>query len=284
MNWISFSSITANWIIVFALLVLASSSAMRVGIFCLSIEAIFLNTAICFALGNSFFLGLLYGIIAGIITSIIFYLMVVVFKLEEIVSGIALNLFSIGITSLFVISGSNSRYISLDSQFTINNIHLVLFIILSVLIWILSVYLLDKSVFRNRFIALGQSEETARISNISINGYRGIALLITGVLSIIAGLFFTISQGGIGTTQWNEGIGFLALGVAFASRGASFAGLSVAFILAIFRSISLIPTIPQWLPIPELILHSLPYIFVVLLIALFGLIKIERYKIVFVKK
>lgn len=265
--------ITWEWGIIFSLLVLAAIAAMRVGIFCLAVETIFLNTAIAFSLTcnlwNALFMGVIFGITAGLLTAIIFFLLVVMLRLEEIVTGIGLNIFSIGTSSLIVYLTTDQRYAVLSYS---NNVLNTLLMILVFFVWLATFFILNKSIFRARLIAVGQSTKTSKISNISVVHYRAFGLMLTGIAATTAGLYFAYIQRSVHLDQWNEGIGFLALGVAFASRGSLLMGLLVAFALAGFRALSLVPSPPEWVPAPDTLLPAAPYIFLISFIAVLRLV------------
>src|SRR5207248_5805639 len=112
--------------------------------------------------------------------------------------------------------------------------------------------------------SVGSLPDAAKLTNISVWVYRGVGLIMCGTLGSLSGIYLAASQGQVGVAEWDHGLGYLALGVAFASRGAVVRGILVAGGLALFRSVSFIPEVPRWVPMPETLLPMLPYVFVIL--------------------
>jgi len=273
---LTFFAITLEWGIIFALLVIASIAAIRVGIFCLAVESIFLNTAAGFILGfamtNSFLIGLVIGSVVGTSTAFFFFLFVVVLRLEEIVTGLGLNMLSFGVSSFAIYCIKGQKFISIS---LLANIKSQLILVIPALVVSVAIFfVLDKSFLKTRLIAVGQSPEIAKISNISVLRYRALGIALTGIAATTAGLYCAYIQSQFHIAQWNEGLGFLALGVAFASRGSLEIGVIVAFALAFFRTLSLMDSLPKWIPAPDALLPALPYVLVLFFIAfLSGLFK-----------
>ena len=125
----------------------------KVGVINIALEGILLIGAFFTTLGTyytqSVFIGILFGVGAGIIVALLHSIATITFKANQIVSGIAINLFAIGITKffckVFFNSSSNSARIAgletvniplLSSIPIFNNLFITLCVILLILSYI----------------------------------------------------------------------------------------------------------------------------------------------------
>jgi len=261
---------TINWFFIYSLLVVASIIAIRVGVFCLAVEGIFMISAFATAiLLNKEMLPLFsisLAVLSGLIVGLIFVLLAVKLELDEIIVGISINLFCIGFTSYVLLKYYLVKYLAVNNGYYLS---LPLAIISLILISV-SYYILDKSVYKNRFIAIGDFSNSAALANLSVFMYRNCSLLMTSILASVAGVYFSISQKGFSDSQWSEGIGFLAIGVGFATRNSIFWGIIISLVLAMLRTLLAFNTNSGgW----GIFRQISPYIFMLVLFALMPLFK-----------
>jgi len=152
------------------------------GVVNIALEGILLIGAFFTTLGTfytqSVFIGILFGVIAGLLVALLHCLAAITFKANQIVSGIAINLFAIGTTKffckVFFNSSSNSARIVgletvniplLSSVPVFNNI----FITLCIILLILSYIIIYKTKFGLRLRAVGENPSAADSLGINVN-------------------------------------------------------------------------------------------------------------------
>jgi len=262
---ITLAGISFDWFLIYTLLVMASAIAIRVGVFCLAVEGIFLTSA--FVIGMltqtyilSFF-PILLAITAGLFIGRCFLFLTEKLGLEAIITGMSLNLFCMGISSYLGYKLFNSTFLGIGDT---NNVYLPL-VLSAIVLLVMTFYFFEKSHYRNRFIAVGKSIDAAKFVNIPVIKYRACALFVTSLLSSIAGVFYFVSQHGVGNMQWHEGIGFLAIGVAFVAGNSITKGVLLALILAVFRTIAISLSVSKGGGLGVLIQIS-PYLFLLFIV------------------
>lgn len=186
-----------------------------------------LNGAFCSILTvfytHSAWLGIIGGIAGGLLTAWIHALVSVKFKADQIVSGVAINLFAIGITK-FVLrlvfgSSSNSSRVEglpvwhipgllMDSVW--NSVFGSPLIWLTIILIILSHIMLFKTVFGLRLRAVGEHPEAADTLGISVSWMRYSGVLLSGILAGLAGTYLALEQHQF-TDNMSSGRGYIAL-------------------------------------------------------------------------
>jgi len=196
----------------------------------------------------------------------------ITFKADQIVSGIAINLFAIGITKFFCMiifksSSNSSRIIGLDevnipvlsSIPVLNNP----FITLCVIILLISYYTLYKTKFGLRLRAAGENPQAADSLGINVDRIRYAGVLISGALAGLGGAWLAFDQHSF-TDGMSAGRGYIALAAMIIGKwnplGA--AGACLVFGLAESLSIQFQNTI-----IPTQFIQMLPYVITIVVLA-----------------
>ncbi len=146
------------------------------------------------------FIGVICGIAFGLLTAMIHAVVSINIKADQIISGIAINLFAVGITKfvleiLFHSSSNSDRIVGLP--------HLKLpfierspeiarllgnpLVLLTVFIVIASHFIIFKTRFGLRLRAVGENPEAADTVGISVSLYRYYGVMISGVLAGLGG-------------------------------------------------------------------------------------------------
>lgn len=208
--------------------------------------------------------GLFAGIIGGMITAYLHALISIRFKADQIISGVAINLLAVGMTKFFLKiffgSSSNSSRVEGLPNFTIipgggkiiESINQTVgnpIIILTILIVILSNIIIFKTVFGLRLRAVGENPQAADTLGIKVNFMRYIAVIISGALAGLAGVWLALDQHQF-TDGMSNGRGFIAIAAVIFGKwnpiGASIAcllfGLSEAIQITLQSTGTNIPT------------------------------------------
>ena len=211
---------------------LGGSLTYYAGIFNITMEGMMLSGAFFAVLGSYYFhswlVGILLAIIGSIIIALIFILFAVVLKMDEFITGIGLNLFSLGLTTylleqVFNVRGmfSNPNIVPIPSLGIplITGIPVIgevlsgqnLIVYLTLISVILVGYLVFKTRFGLRLRAAGYNRTCLDTSGVSANRIRIWSLLLCGVLCGLAGAFLSLGIVTGFTKGMSAGKGWISL-------------------------------------------------------------------------
>ncbi|GHO44308.1 ABC transporter permease [Ktedonospora formicarum] len=177
---------------------------------------------------NNVFLGVVGAIIAGGLIALIHAVVSINFKANQTVSGIAINLFALGLTNyvLFVQTAGQGipslsdslrlPQVSLGPLSTIPFVGPVLFqqnIIFYVAIVILlgTQFLLFRTNFGLRIRAVGEHPQAADTAGVNVRLIRYICVVASGALAGLSGAFLSLGIAGIFNSNMTAGTGYIAL-------------------------------------------------------------------------
>lgn len=241
----------------------------------------------------------LWGLIAGIIASVIFALIhglaSITFRGNQLISGFALNFIAAGLTVLVAQSvfgqGGRTPQLSGDARFppltlplsdeirTIPGIGPFWYEVVSghaILVYVafalvpLSWWLMYRTRYGLRLRAVGENPAAVDTAGVSVTRLRYSALIITGVLCGIAGAYMsTALQAGFGRDM-TAGRGYIALAALIFAKWRPVACLWACLLFGFFQALALRPDIVTAIlqfRVPGPILDALPYILTVLVLA-----------------
>lgn len=223
--------------------------------------------------------------LSGMLFSLFHAFAAIHMKADQTISGTALNLFAPAI-GLFIAKTTQDgvRYVSFKNEFIIDKIPVLgdipvigdllfknayISTYISLLILLISWFVLFKTRFGLRLRACGENPQAADAAGISVYKYRYSGVLISGLLAGLGGLIYIIPI----STEYNcnvSGYGFLALAVLiFGNWNPKRIGLAALFFGAMktlayaYSSIPVISTIG----IPTVVFRLAPYITTLILLA-----------------
>lgn len=212
-----FSAITAATPLLFA--ALGGLFSERSGVINIALEGLMLAGAftaavVTFQTGNPY-LGLLSGIGAGAATAVVYAVAVIRFEADQVVAGMAINFLMLGLPALIsgVIYDSTGSTPQIDqanklpTYFNGLSIASLLALLLVPVCW----YVLYKTWFGLRLRAVGENPEAADAAGVSVTSLRYSAVIISGVLASIGGVFLSTGQSSLFTRGMSAGRGFIAL-------------------------------------------------------------------------
>ncbi len=278
---------------------LAGLFSERAGIFDIGLEgkmlaAAFFSAAIAFTSG-SVWIGLLAGIGASMVLSLIHGLASITFRGNQLISGVALNFVASGITVLIAQSlfrqGGRTPPLSGPARF--NPIELPFAEALSgvpilgpfyaevisghgALVYIallcvpLTWWVLYRSRFGLRLRAVGENPASVDTAGISVVRLRYTAVIITGVLCGLAGAYMAAGlQTGFGK-EMTAGRGYIALAALIFAKWRPWYALMATLLFGFFQALALRPDVIKGtlgfdVPVPAL--DALPYILTVIVLA-----------------
>lgn len=252
----------------YALTSVGATFSERGGVINLALEGLILAGAFGAAAGQhvtgSAVLGILAGVVCGLVVALLHALITVTLKADQIVSGIALNIFVMGATrfGLNLLYGStmNSPRIEGTGVSTVLFDPLFLFAVASVLVGQLVLF---HTPFGLRLRSAGESAETLDTAGVSVSRMRYSGVLVSGVLGALAGVFLAYQQHSF-TDNMSAGRGYIALAAMIIGKwnpvGAALASLMFAGA----------ESLEMWLQtglIPSQLVQSLPYVITLLVLA-----------------
>jgi ABC-type uncharacterized transport system permease subunit len=212
---------------------------------------------------QNIWIGLFFAIFAGMIIALLHAVLTINFKINQIVSGVAINIFALGVSRFLC-----QRVFGQETQTPTNPyIFPQIFGINSIVFWlipigIISWFLLYKTVFGLRLRSVGENPAAADTLGINVYFYRYAGVLISGALT-------GLSAATLFSSQWISGMtagrGFIALAAMIFGRwhpvGAILASLLFGFADA-FRII-----FGPKVPIPDQFIQMLPYVLALVVLA-----------------
>jgi len=228
---------------------------------------------------------LVVAMLTGIIMAFLHAFASINLKANQIISGIAINMFAPAFAifaAIFIFGTQHVGFIQL--QFRIVSVPLLgsipvlgpmlfqgafITTYLGFLIFAISAFVLYKTKFGLRLRACGEHPQAADSVGISVTKIRYAGVLISGALAGMGGLIWVIPQANLfsGSVQ---GYGFLALAVlifgAWRPRRILFAAFFFGFLQAIANSFTGIPFLRD-LGIPAAFYSMAPYIFTLIFLA-----------------
>ncbi len=254
--------------------------AERSGVLNLSVEGMMLTGAFAGFVGayftKSLWLGVLCAGLAGILISIIFGLLAVVFQIDQTVSGLSVNIFASGLTFYLyrtIFPNAGGKTIAGLVPFEVIKIpllsdipiigdlffsHYALSYLALLMVLLISFYLYrTKSGLILR--TLGENPRAVDMKGISVTQYRFMAVLFGGLMAGLGGSFITLCSSGLFVADITAGRGWLAIAIVifgdWKPTKILFASLFFGFIDALQMQVQAVG-----IQIPFQLFLALPYI------------------------
>jgi ABC-type uncharacterized transport system permease subunit len=258
----------------------------RAGVTNIAIEGMMITGALVGAMCGSLWglwAGVLAAIIAGGLISIAHGILSIKFKVDQIISGTIINIFTIGLTSYIVTKILQERewqYLNESGIFmpysipVLSKIPYIGPILFNHNIFVYSMYILviflTIVLFRTkwglRMRAVGEHPKAADTLGINVFGIRYLAVILSGMLAGFAGSYFSLGSAGYFNQSMTAGRGFIALAAMIFGNwtpvGSLGAGLLFGFSEALATNLNLLGV-----PIPSDILEMVPYILTMIVLA-----------------
>ncbi|HWA06463.1 MAG TPA: ABC transporter permease [Ignavibacteria bacterium] len=238
------------------------------GVVNIALEGILLSGAFAAAAGTYYtgnvLFGIFCGVIAGILISLIHSIITITFKANQIVSGIALNIFAFGITKFFckILFGSSSNSERIPGLETLN-LPFNLFLLITAAILALTYFVVHKTRFGLRLRAVGENPEAADSLGINVNRVRYIGVLISGALGGLGGAWLAMDQHSF-TDGMSAGRGYIALAAMIIGKWNPLGAAAACLLFGLAESFTLQF---QDSGIPTQFIQVLPYILTIVVLA-----------------
>ena len=215
--------------------------------------------------------GLVTAAVAGTLVALIHAVATVTFRVDHIVSGVAINILAIGIPRFLSIvaydQGTQSPQVDQLPKFSLPRLGDISPIVpLTLVLGIAAWYVLNRTVFGLRLRSAGENPRAAESLGVRVVGMRYAGVLISGAFAGLAGGYLSIELVGLYREGMNQGRGFIALAAVILGNwspiGAALSCLLFAWTeaLTVFLRVS-------W--INNAFISSLPYIVTLVVLAVF---------------
>ena len=226
-------------------------------------------TAITSYYTGSWFLGLIGGIVGGGLVAGLHALISIKYKGNQVVSGVAINLFATGFTvfMLRVLFKQSSNTPTVEGAPTIFGVSIIIYIIYAIAL--LATVYMNKTVGGLRLRAVGEYPLAADTVGINVEKVRYKAVILSGALAGIGGAYLSIGALSQFTKEMSSGRGFIALAAIVFGKW-KIKGVIMASLLFGFADASQ-NLVQQYFPfIPSQLIQMAPY--VLTLLALSGVV------------
>jgi len=165
--------------------------------------------------------GLLMGALAGVLIGCIFGFISAYAKANQIIAGLAINFFCMGLTSFFVIfwAGFIIREITIPIEMQAPRLLLPWvgiaspFVFAAIVIAIFAHYVLNRTILGIKIRAIGEKPESADVAGVNVNRIRMLTAILGGALAGFGGACLTVGWFGRVTAGITGGRGFIALAI-----------------------------------------------------------------------
>ena len=278
---------------------LAGLFSERAGIFDIGLEgkmlvAAFVSAGMAFVSG-SVWIGLVAGIIASLVLSLIHGLASITFRGNQLISGVAINFLAAGLTVVVSQSwfGQGGRTPQLEGSARFDPLTLpfadrlrdvpvigpiyhelisghTILVYFAFLLVPLSAWVLFSTRFGLRLRAVGENPAALDTAGVSVRNMRYAAVLICGVLCGIAGAYLaTALQAGF-VKDMTAGRGYIALAALIFAKWRPWYALTACLLFGFLQALALRPDLIEatiGIKVQVQLLDALPYILTVIILA-----------------
>jgi ABC-type uncharacterized transport system permease subunit len=215
--------------------------------------------------------GLLLAIAAGVAAAALHALATVTFRVDHIVSGVAINILALGLPRFLSIvaygQGTQSPQVRQLPKIDLpglgeQSILVPLTILLGAAAW----YVLNRTVFGLRLRSAGENPRAAESLGVRVRGMRWAGVLISGGFAGLAGGYLSIELVGLYREGMNQGRGFIALAALILGNWSPIGAALSCLLFAWTEALTVFLRVP-W--INNAFIQSLPYIVTLIVLALF---------------
>ncbi len=246
------------------------SGVVNIGIEGMMTFGAFLGATIA-ALTGSIILGLLASVIGGGIFGLLHAYLSVTLKVDQVISGVAINTIALAISMFFtkVIFGAaqTDTLTSTGIKFMSGRVTLLTVVIL--LSVVLINYVLYKTKWGTHVLAVGENPQSADAMGINVLKVRYQAVILSGMLSGLAGMSIIVNITPRFSSSTVAGLGFIALAVLIFGRHKPYGILIAGLVFGFSKNISVIVKTLNT-PIPTIFFDILPYVITILVLIIFS--------------
>ena len=280
MDALLFAAATLRISVPYALAALGASFSERGGVINIGLEGTMLNGALAYVLGAHFtgsaWMGVACALAAGLATAAIHALVTIVFRADQITSGLGINLLAAGLTrfvltQVFDSSSNSSRVVGLEGWSlpgldripALGPVLATPLVVLTLALVVVGHGVLFHTVFGLRLRSVGERPEAAATLGLPVGLYRTLGVLASGVLAGLAGAWLASEQHSF-TDGMTNGRGYIAIAAMIVGKWTPF-GAAAACLM--FGAAEALQITLQGSGFPSELLQMLPYLLTMLVLA-----------------
>lgn len=256
----------------------------RSGVVNIGLEGMMIVGSFWGALGSLYYgpaWGIILGIAAGMTLALIHALASITFRVDQIVSGVALNILAYGFTRflsiLFFKMATTSPHVpklpALDLAMPEGlkwleplTTRVSPVVILALLLVPASWYLINRTTFGLRLRSVGENPLAADTLGINVTGMRYAGVLISGAFAGMAGAYLSVEHTGMYIEGMTQGKGFIALAAMIFGNWSPLGVLGSAALFGFAEALSF-RVVREGIAIPYQFIKMIPYLLTVAVLA-----------------
>jgi len=256
------------------------SGVVNIGLEGMMLTGAFTAVAATNITGSPWF-GLLAAILAGMALGLVHAVVSVTFKSNQIISGLAINIFAAGITVFFSWLLFDRTQIEAEAKLsdpllqslrgfeTLQRLFAALFsrfppiVFITVLIVIASHFVIFKTVFGLRLRSVGEHPQAADTLGINVYKMRYFGVIISGALAGMGGAFLSLEHAGYFVKGISGGRGFIGLASMIFGKWTPFGTAGAGLLFGLGEAIK--PYIPK--VVPSQFFDMVPYLLTMFVLA-----------------
>jgi simple sugar transport system permease protein len=265
---------------------LAGVMGERSGVVNVAIEGQFLmgafGAALIGTLATSVWAGLVSAMIGGLIIAAMLAVLAIRFLVDQVVVGIVLNLFAVGVTGFLyerLMQPDALKYnqppalprweIPVLSDIPVIGpvlFHTTVLVWLAIVLVFVIHYALKWTRWGLRTRAVGEHPVAADTVGVRVRGLRYVNVLLGGLIAGAGGAYFTLMSTGAFNKNMTAGAGFIALAALIFGRWTPFGALGAALFFGFAQKLAYYLSVAGS-PVPNQFLNMLPYIATIVAVA-----------------
>jgi general nucleoside transport system permease protein len=215
--------------------------------------------------------GLLVAIAAGVAVAAIHGMATITFRVDHIVSGVAINILAIGLPRFLSIvaygQGTQSPQVRGLPKFEVPGLgEMSLLVPVTILLGLAAWFVLNRTVFGLRLRSAGENPRAAESLGVRVKGQRWSGVLISGGFAGLAGGYLSIEYIGLYREGMNQGRGFIALAALILGNWSPIGAALACLLFAWTEALTVFLRV-DW--INNAFIQSLPYIVTLIVLAIF---------------
>jgi len=215
--------------------------------------------------------GLLLAVASGVAVAAIHGMATITFRVDQIVSGVAINILAIGIPGFLSIVAYGQRtqspQVSQLPKIDVPGLGEISPVVpLTILLGFGAWFVLSRTVFGLRLRSAGENPRAAESLGVRVKGMRWAGVLISGGFAGLAGGYLSIELVGLYREGMNQGRGFIALAAVILGNWSPIGAVFSCLLFAWTEALTVFLRV-DW--INNAFIQSLPYIVTLVVLALF---------------
>jgi general nucleoside transport system permease protein len=215
--------------------------------------------------------GLLTAVAAGVAVAALHGMATITFRVDHIVSGVAINILAIGIPRFLSIvaygQGTQSPQVRQLPKIDLPGLgEQSILVLVTILLGVGAWFVLNRTVFGLRLRSAGENPRAAESLGVRVKGMRWAGVLISGAFAGLAGGYLSIELVGLYREGMNQGRGFIALAALILGNWSPIGAALSCLLFAWTEALTVFLRV-DW--INNAFIQSLPYIVTLIVLALF---------------